>query len=175
MVAEPDGGLALVAVLAAGAGRLERAHVALRHELVVAHPQVVLIPSLVILPLAGAVRTGGRGGGREGEGGGAELGSGCVAAETRVEARGGEWGVERGAAAGGCPEEEGPRGHRATGAAEDEGRWVGCGAADFGSSTAGQDFLVGLVLGSESGRASLLGGLRRAARSRRRRRVGPDL
>lgn len=33
---EPDGGLAFVAVLPAGAGRLERAHVALRHEIIIA-------------------------------------------------------------------------------------------------------------------------------------------
>jgi hypothetical protein len=40
-VFQPDGGLALVAVLAAEAGRLERAHIALLHELLVAHPQVI--------------------------------------------------------------------------------------------------------------------------------------
>lgn len=78
-MAEPDGGLALVAVLAAGPRRLERAHVALRHELVVVHPQVVLVPALVILLLAaafsaaGAMRARRRGGDdREGEGGEAE-------------------------------------------------------------------------------------------------------
>lgn len=44
-VLEPDGGLALVAVLAAGAGRLERAHLALLHQLLVAHPQVINVPT----------------------------------------------------------------------------------------------------------------------------------
>jgi hypothetical protein len=46
-VFQPDGGLALVAVLAAGAGRLERAHIALLHELLVAHPQVASVVKTV--------------------------------------------------------------------------------------------------------------------------------
>lgn len=56
-VAEPDGGLALVAVLAAGAGRLERAHLALPHQLVVAHPKIVFPAALAILPLAAVTGT----------------------------------------------------------------------------------------------------------------------
>lgn len=40
-VLEADGGLALVAMLAAGAGGLEGVHVALRHELVFRQLQVV--------------------------------------------------------------------------------------------------------------------------------------
>jgi hypothetical protein len=53
-VLEPDGGLAFVPVLPAGAGRLERAHLALPHQLLVAHPQVVdqLLAVLRLLPLA---------------------------------------------------------------------------------------------------------------------------
>lgn len=46
---QTNGGLALVAVLAAGAGRLERAHVALLHELLVAHPQVVDVAAAAAL------------------------------------------------------------------------------------------------------------------------------
>ena len=104
-MAEPDGGLALVAVLAAGPRRLERAHVALPHELVVAQPQVVLVPVLdilLLLPLAaaGPMRAGGRGGGGEGEGGEAERRRGAVGMEPRREARDGG-----GAAAGGYSEE----------------------------------------------------------------------
>lgn len=58
-VAEPDGRLALVAVLAAGAGRLERAHLALPHQLVVAHPQIIVVAALaIVLPLSAAAVTG---------------------------------------------------------------------------------------------------------------------
>ena len=56
-VFQPDGGLALVAVLAAGAGRLERAHIALLHELLVAHPQVIDVAAAlraILFPVAAA-------------------------------------------------------------------------------------------------------------------------
>ena len=93
---QADGGLALVAVLAAGAGRLERAHLALLHELLVAHPQVVdagagprpiLSPRAAAPAVAGSIRAGGHGRGGEGE---AERG-GRVSAE-RQEPRLGERG-----------------------------------------------------------------------------------
>ena len=83
---QADGGLALVAVLAAGAGRLERAHLALLHELVVAHPQVVDAaagPRVILSPLAaapavaGSIRAGGRG-----RGGGERMGRGPAPAST---------------------------------------------------------------------------------------------
>jgi hypothetical protein len=43
-------------VLAAGAGRLERAHLALPHQLVVAHPQVVIPPAAAAALLTGTIR-----------------------------------------------------------------------------------------------------------------------
>jgi hypothetical protein len=53
-VLEPDDGLAFLPVLSVGARRLEHAHLALLHQLLVAHPQVVdqLFAVLCLLPLA---------------------------------------------------------------------------------------------------------------------------
>lgn len=61
-------------MLAAGAGRLEGAHLALVHELLVAHPQVVdvaaglraiLFPLAAASAVAGSIRAGGHGRGGE--------------------------------------------------------------------------------------------------------------